>query len=165
MMDIGIAFFMKLVAFVLLFLAFPERSGIIKQSEALTFSLIVEFSPWLIDLWILCRKGDFFRTRGGCLLSLFHLAIGISLIIASEIEVNLPDQKGLAGIYIICSTYSLFRSFRDFVQPTLFEMFGWFEVVFWNIVKLLAVSTYLLLFRVEQTRFERSENRICITSL
>ena len=145
-MDIGIAFSVKLLEFILLFLAFPERSGIINSSVALIISLIVQFSPWIIDLCIFYKERCIFRTLGDCLLSLFHFVIGIWLIIALEFpdqKINLSDRKGLTGLYVMCSAYSLFRTFRDFVPPTWFEMFGWFEVVFRHIVKLLAVSKQL----------------------
>ena len=148
MAHIGIAFLMKLFALGFVFKLFSDRFGpqkdTTKSSANLYFSMFVEFSPWLMDLYILVTIKDFFRSFLRSLLSLFHFAIGISLILAfnhpDQFEINLPDQKGLAGLYSICSAYSLFRTFRDLAPPNWFEMFGWFEVVLKNVIKLLAVS-------------------------
>ena len=51
--------------------------------------------------------------------------------------VSLSYQKGLAGFYCICSAYCLFRTSNEIF---FVDMFGWFEVVLKNVIKLLAVS-------------------------
>ena len=128
-------------------------------------SFAIEFFPWLIDcvvricvstcprkncdnvsiknFWKLCKYlCKYFWPGKDFVLFLIHCAIGISLIIgfACPGQISLPNQKGLAGWYCICSAYCLFRTIRDFAPPTSFEMFGWFEVVCKDIAWLLFVS-------------------------
>ena len=104
----------------------------------------IEFSPWLIDVIAFKSTKKFYRSKRSVLLSSFHFVIGIILIIAFErpnaFEINLSNLKGFVGLFCICSAYSLFGTFRDAAPPYVFEKYGWFEVVFWNITKLLAVS-------------------------
>ena len=108
----------------------------------------IEFCSWLINVSWSWRAWQFYRhfhhIKRTVLLSTFYLAVGISLIISFQIpgRINLSNQKGLAGLYCICSAYSLFRTSKDLLQPSVFEMVGWFEVVFKNIIKLLAVSIH-----------------------
>ena len=146
---------MKLVALALVLIAFFMRFGPSKEKENSSklfyASFGIEFFPLLLNLfvWPLQKtrfKLFFYHSKRTFLLFLLHLAIGISLIIAFEIPgqkgfpFDASDQKGLAGLYCICSAYCLFRTSRDLLDPTTIEMFGWFEVVFKNIIKLLAVS-------------------------
>ena len=108
----------------------------------------IEFCSWLINVSWSWRAWQFYRhfhhIKRTVLLSTFYLAVGISLIISFEVpgQINHSNQKGLAGLYCICSAYSLFRTSKDLLQPSVFEMVGWFEVVFKNIIKLLAVSIH-----------------------
>ena len=144
---------MKLLAFLLVLTAFGLRYGPQqekeKSSKLFYVSFGIEFTPILINIYVAksfrnfgCFFKFFYHSKRTFLLSMFYLAVGISLIIAFEMphQISLSNQKGLAGLYCICSAYCLFRTSKDLLQPTSFEEFGWFEVVFKNIIKLLAVS-------------------------
>ena len=153
-MAIAFALVMKFLAIAFVLAAFFMRFGPSKEEEKSSkffyASFGIEFSPFLLNLFVWPLKKTtfylfFHHSKSTFLFFLFHLAIGISLIVAFEIpeQIDPPDQKGLAGLYCICSTYCLFRSSRDLLDPTFFEMFGWFEVVFKKIIELLAVSINL----------------------
>mgnify|MGYP001158888670 FL=1 len=146
---------MKLLTLLLVLVAFGLRYGPRQEkdmsSKLFYVSFAIDFFPILINIYAVramrkfgwdCFFHFFYHSKRTFLLSMFYLAVGISLIIAFVIpgQINLSNQKGLAGIYCICNAYCLFRSSKDLLQPTVFESFGWFEVVFKNITKLLAVS-------------------------
>ena len=143
---------MKLLAFLLVLAAFGMRFGpdMEKETSCSLFytSFFIEFSPLLINIYVVMSIKNFwcffYHSKRIFLLSMLHFAVGIILIHAFRCPgtIILPYQKGLAGLYCICSAYCLFRTTRDLLQPTFFEMFGWFEVVFKNIIKLLAVSKW-----------------------
>ena len=151
------ASFMKLLTLLLVLVAFGLRFGPRQEKEKSSrlfyISFCIEFTPIFFNIYVAwsiknsiknfgCFFRYFYHSKRTFLLSMFHLGLGISLIIAFErpLQVTLSNQKGLAGLYCICSAYCLFRTSKDLLQPTVFEMFGWFEVVFKNIIKLLAVS-------------------------
>ena len=149
---------MKLLTLILVLVAFGLRYGPQQEKDISSIlfyvSFAIDFFPILINIYIIYGVRAtrnfgwesffrfFYHSKRTFLLSMFYLAVGISLIIAFAIpgQINLSNQKGLAGLYCICNAYRLFRSSKDFLQPTVFESFGWFEVVFKNITKLLAVS-------------------------
>ena len=149
---IFISAFMKLVAFLLILTAFGLRFGIEKEkdtsSKLFYASFAIEFASLLLNCFTiknfekLC--GFFQDSKRRFLLFITHFGMGVALIYAFETseEISLATQRGLAGMYCLCSVYTAFRSVRELVQPTWFDRFGWFEVVFINILKLLAVSTY-----------------------
>lgn len=151
---IGVASIMKLLALILVLVAFGTRFGPQKEQETSSnlfyASFAIEFFPWLMNIKVVMSNQKFFcffhHSRRNFLLSILYLAIGISLIAAFEKpeRIDLSYQKGLSGFYCICCAYSFFRTSRDLLQPTFFEMFGWFEVVFKNIIKLLAVSKSII---------------------
>ena len=163
---------MKLLALILVLTAFGKRFGSEKEIETSSklfyTSFAIEFSPLLLNI---CRAKKMmqmkkiwcfsYHSKRHLFLFILHLAIGISLIIAFEKpgEIDPPYQKGLAGFYCICSAYCLFRTLRDLFQPTFFEMFGWFEVVFNNIIKLLAVSQSV------QMIIDQTEKQLLFTQL
>ena len=142
---------MKLLALILVLAAFGLRYDPQKDDEVSSklfyTSFIIEFSPCLINIYVVMSTKDFwcffYHSRKMFLFFMSHFAIGICLIHAFRCPgtIILSHQKGLAGLQCICSAYCLFRSIRDLFQPTFFEMFGWFEVVFKDIIKLLVVST------------------------
>ena len=142
---------MKLVAFLLILTAFGLRFGLEKEkdksSKLFYASFAIEFSPLLLNCYTiknfekLC--GFFQDSKRRFLLFITHFGMGVTLIYAFETseETCIATQRGLAGMYCLCSVYTAFRSVQDLVQPTWFDRFGWFEVVFINILKLLAVSS------------------------
>ena len=153
---------MKLLAFVCLLVAFGLRYGPQKEKDITPIlfyiSFGIEFCPCIFNLFFLCVNGSQafnlkvwksllnYYSFMDCLFFLTyfltHFIFGIFLIHAfrSPEVITLSDQKGLAGCYIICCAYSLFRTFRGLLLPNWSEMFGWFEVVFKDIIKLLFVS-------------------------
>ena len=140
---------LRLLALILVLVAFGTRFGPKKEQETSSnlfyASFVIEFFPWLMNMYVAMSSHFFcffYHSKRNFLLSILYLAIGISLIAAFEKpdRIDLSYQKGLSGFYCICCAYSFFRTSRDLLQPTFFEMFGWFEVVFKNIIKLLAVS-------------------------
>ena len=153
---------MKLLAFLLVLTAFGLRYGPQqekeKSSKLFYVSFGIEFTPILINIYVAksfrnfgCFFKFFYHSKRTFLLSMFYLAVGISLIIAFEMphQISLSNQKGLAAVYCICSAYRLFQTLRDYLQPNFFEMFGWFEVVFKNIIKMLAVRNSLIVFMLK----------------
>lgn len=84
----------------------------------------------------------FYHSKGRLLFVLLHFSLGISLTVAfgAPNQISGPSTKGLAGLYCIICAYEAFQTWKYILPPTASEMFGWFEVVFWNIIKLLAVS-------------------------
>ena len=143
-----VASIMKVLALILVLVAFGMRFGPQKEQETSSklfyASFAIEFFPWLLNIYVAMSNHLFYffcNSWMNFLLSILYLAVGISLIVAFEKpdRIDLSYQKGLSGFYCICCAYSFFRTFRDLLQPTVFEMFGWFEVVFKNIMVLLAV--------------------------
>ena len=149
-----VASVMKMLALILVLVAFGMRFGPQKEQETSSnlfyASFAIEFFPWLMNIKVVMSNQKFFcffhHSKRNFLLSILYLAIGISLIVAFEKPegIDLSYQKGLSGFYCICCAYSFFRTSRDLLQPTFFEMFGWFEVVFKNVIKLLAVSKSII---------------------
>ena len=148
----------KLVTFVCLLTAFGLRfgpNGDVGMGSTILFflSFSFEFLPALLHLiMIVINKAKcpilifFHNSKMRALFYLLHLSVGVSLACAFTMEgsiISHREAKGLAGFYCILSSYTFFRTCRDIFQPTSFEMFGWFEVVFTNIIKLLAVSLTL----------------------
>ena len=144
---------MKLLALILVLRAFYLRYGPTieteKSSNLFSASFSIDFFPLLLNITVVknLKKFEkiwsfFYHSKRNFLMFMLHCAIGITLIIAFEIpgKISISNQKGLTGLYCICSAYSLFLTSRNLFPPTAFEMCGWFEVVFQNIIKLLAVS-------------------------
>ena len=141
---------MKLLALILVLDAFGLRYGPQMENELTSnlfyASFVIEFSPCLINFYVGKSIKDFwcffYHSKESLILFIFHLSMGISLIYAFRCPgtISLSHHKGIAGLYCICSAYCLFRTVRDLFQPTFFEMFGWFEVVFKDIIELIAVS-------------------------
>mgnify|MGYP007022711217 CR=1 FL=1 len=168
----------------MLFIGFGLRFGPQKEKEmsSLLFYAVfaIEFSPLILHCVVVTKalrrrynkKEDsnfmniFFHTKRRCLLILTHLAVGLSLVTAFKFPetISLSYQRGFAGFYCICAAYQAFRTWRDLLQPTVFEMFGWFEVVFKNIIELLAVHSWLLLtfvfaFYIQFNNFEEVDQK------
>ena len=149
-----VASFMKLLTLLLLLSAFCFRFG--RQKEKNTSAklfycafgfdffpllfhccVVVPFTRSWNDFWTF-----FYHSKGRFLFVLLHFSLGISLTVAfgTSNHVSVPSTKGLAGLYCIICAYEAFQTWKYILPPTASEMFGWFEVVFWNIIKLLAVS-------------------------
>ena len=181
MWAICFASIMKLLASLMLLSGFGLRFG--PQNEQETSSLLfyaafaIEFSPLILHCAVLikaCRRwlknklqnpqtfvNACYHSKRRCLFVFMYLVVGLCLVIAFRYPgtIRLSYEKGLAGLYCLCAAYQAFRTWRDLIQPTTFEMFGWFEVVFKNIIQLIAVHSWLLLtfvfvFYIEFNNFE-----------
>ena len=180
-MAIFFASVMKLLASLMLLSGFGLRFG--PQNEQETSSLLfyaafaIEFSPLILHCavlmkacwrWLKNKNSQTFmnacyHSKRRCLFVFMYLVVGLCLVIAFRYPgtIILSYEKGLAGLYCLCAAYQAFRTWRDLIQPTTFEMFGWFEVVFKNIIQLLAVHSWLLLtfvfvFYIEFNNFEEN---------
>ena len=153
---------MKLITFLLLLTSFGLRFGpktdLSISSKLFYTAFGLEFSTLVLHivhcLIILCKEkstiwnchyGVFFHCSWHRMFfTLVHCITGILITFGFAMHsldvVPSREIKGLCGIYCIFSSYTAFRTCRDIFQPNYFEMFGWFEVVFRNIIKLLFVS-------------------------
>ena len=148
---------LKLLALLLAFTSFYLRFGLTNdeadKGKSLFFAAFgFELSPFLNVQYIKSFWTSYYpgQSQRRFYLLMLHLAIGIVLSISFATDaLSLSYQKGLAAVYCICSAYRLFQTLRDYLQPNFFEMFGWFEVVFKNIIKMLAVRNSLIVFMLK----------------
>ena len=144
---------LKIFGFVSILLGFTYAYGPVKENEFLKENVlyffclhfVIELWPWLISIEVYVSTKfplDLFFIKD-FILFLVQFATGISFFIVSVAipgQISLSNQKALAGLYSIWSAYSLIRNFRFFVPLSIEATFDFFEVVFWNVMKLLLVS-------------------------
>ena len=145
---------LKIFGFVSILLGFTYAYGPVKENEFLKENVlyffclhfVIELCPWLINIKVCNPCKDFalfLSPSNDFILFLVQFATGISFFIVSVAipgQISLSNQKALAGLYSIWSAYSLIRNFRFFVPLSIEATFDFFEVVFWNVMKLLLVS-------------------------
>ena len=111
-------------------------------------SFIFEFTPFVLDIMFsiyqLCSEKQiskfyYYHNIVRFLCIWLNLAIGSAMFMVwSTPSSDLVSYKGLAGVRLLLTSYSLFEFWKECIMPH--EMQSWFEVVLRDVIKLLLVS-------------------------
>ena len=80
----------------------------------------------------------FHHNKFSMITTFVHVVCGIIILMSWDSGIPEDDVKGYVGVYCLCSAYSIFCTIKNCFQPH--EMFGWFEIVLWDVLILIFVS-------------------------